>query len=99
MAVKKGTKAVAAEKKATAVKKEAAPKKAAEKKVTIDLSAQNIGFKAGDVYQTLATAEKALSVSEIVKALKISNEEALLAIGWLLREGKIKDEGEKVELA
>jgi len=100
MAEKKATKKVvakeAAPKKATAAKK-VAPKKAV--KAVVAINAENVGFKAGDVYQALATAEKALSVAEIAKAAKISNEEALLGIGWLLKEGKVKDEEGKVTLA
>ena len=92
-----------AEKKAT---KEAAPKAAAKKapakktvkKVELVINAENVGFKAGDVYQALATAEKALSVKEIAKQAKITEEEALLGIGWLLKEGKVKD-AEKIALA
>ena len=93
-----------AEKKAT---KEATPKAAAKKapakkavkKVELVINAENVGFKAGDVYQALATAEKALSVKEIAKQAKISEEEALLGIGWLLKEGKVKDDAEKIALA
>ncbi|MBR5688119.1 MAG: winged helix-turn-helix domain-containing protein [Prevotella sp.] len=93
-----------AEKKAT---KEATPKAAAKKapakkavkKVEVVINAENVGFKAGDVYQALATAEKALSVKEIAKQAKISEEEALLGIGWLLKEGKVKDDAEKIALA
>lgn len=93
-----------AEKKAT---KEAAPKAAAKKvpakktvkKVELVINAENVGFKAGDVYQALATAEKALSVKEIAKQAKITEEEALLGIGWLLKEGKVKDDAEKIALA
>jgi hypothetical protein len=93
-----------AEKKAT---KEAAPKAAAKKapakktvkKVELVINAENVGFKAGDVYQALATAEKALSVKEIAKSAKITEEEALLGIGWLLKEGKVKDDAEKIALA
>ena len=102
MAEKKATKAAAP--KATATK--AAPKKAAVKKSVLELTAENAGFKAGDVYQALATAEKALAaagsaqtLAEITKASKISSEEAILGIGWLLKEGKIKAEDNKVVLA
>lgn len=95
-----------AEKKATtkaAPKKEAAKKapakKAAAKKTVIALNAENAGFKAGDVYQALAAAGAALTVAEIAKNAKISEEEALLGIGWLFKEGKIKNEDNKVVLA
>jgi hypothetical protein len=88
MAEKKTTtKKAATETKETAAKKTTATKKAA--KATVAVNAENIGFKAGDVYQTLAAAEKALSVEEIAKAAKISAEETLLGLGWLFKEGKL----------
>ena len=63
MAEKKTTKKAAAPKaeepKKAAVKKAAAPKKAVKAAFTVN--AENAGFKAGDVYQALAAAEKALS--------------------------------------
>ena len=95
MAEKKATKAAAP--KAAAAKKEtekktAAPKKAAAKKAELAVNAENAGFKAGDVYNALAAAEKALTVAEIAKKAKISNEEAILGLGWLLKEGKVKAE-------
>ena len=71
-------------------------KKAAE---TVAINAENEGFRAGDVYQALSVAEKALSVDEIAKAAKISVEEVLLGMGWLLKEGKIKDDNNKFVLA
>lgn len=82
MAEKKTTK------KATAATKTAAPKKVATKVATV-LNAENAGFKAGDVYQALAAAEVALSVSEIANAAKITEEEVALGAGWLFKEGKI----------
>ena len=101
MAEKKTTKKAAAPKadeakKATA-KKAAAPKKAAAKAVVVN--AENAGFKAGDVYQALAAAEKALTVKEIAKAAKISEEETLLGLGWLFKEGKLATADEKITLA
>lgn len=99
MAEKKATKAAAP--KAAAPKKEvkkAAPK-AAAKKAELVINAENAGFKAGDVYQALATANKALTVAEIAKAAKISNEEVILGAGWLLKEGKIADAEGKIALA
>lgn len=86
--------AKAAEAKKATVKKAAAPKKAA-----LVVNAENAGFKAGDVYQALAAAEKALTVKEIAKAAKISEEETLLGLGWLFKEGKLANDGEKVTLA
>jgi len=79
--------------------KKAAPKKAAVKKVAFEINAESVGFKAGDVYQALAAAEKPLSVAEIAKSAKIANDEALLGMGWLFKEGKIKDAEGKVTLA
>lgn len=99
MAEKKTTKKVEAEKEVKApAKKAAAPKKAAKAEVAVN--AENIGFKAGDVYQTLATAAKALSVKEISKLGKISEEETLLGLGWLFKESKIQGvEDNKIALA
>ncbi len=101
MAEKKTTKKAAAvkaeEPKKTTVKKAAAPKKVAEKKVAVN--AENAGFKAGDVYQALAAAGKALTVKEIAKAAKISEEETLLGLGWLFKEGKLAAADEKITLA
>ncbi len=102
MAEKKTTKkaaapAKAAEPKKAAVKKAAAPKKAV--KAGVAVNAENAGFKAGDVYQALAAAEKALTVKEIAKAAKISEEETLLGLGWLFKEGKLAAADEKITLA
>ena len=66
---------------------------------TFAINAESVGFKAGDVYQALSVAEKALSVEEIAKAAKISKEEVLLGMGWLMKEGKIKGEDNKFLLA
>ena len=103
MAEKKTTKKAAApvkaaEPKKAAVKKAAAPKKVAAKKVAV-VNAENAGFKAGDVYQALAAAGKALTVKEIAKAAKISEEETLLGLGWLFKEGKLAAADEKITLA
>ena len=87
---KKATAAPAA-KKATTTKKAAA--------AALAVNAEAIGFKAGDVYQALAAAEKALSIKEIAKAAKISEEETLLGLGWLFKEGKLAAADDKVTLA
>ena len=99
MAEKKVTKKVAVKK--APAKTPATPKKAAVKKVvTTVITSENVGFKAGDVYQALAAAEGALSVKEIAKAAKISEEETLLGLGWLFKEGKLQStEDNKVVLA
>lgn len=101
MAEKKTTKtAVKKTTTTTAAKKAPATKKAtAAKKEVLYLNEENAGFKAGDVYQALAAAGKALSLAEIAKAAKITAEDALLGIGWLLKEGKIKNEYNKLVLA
>jgi Protein of unknown function (DUF2582). len=92
------TKATAAKKTAT-VKKAAAPKAEKAAKATLAVNAENAGFKAGDVYQALAAAGKALTVKEIAKAAKISEEETLLGLGWLFKEGKLANDAEKITLA
>ena len=101
MAEKKATTKKATETKAAAAKKETVKKAAAPKaaKATFTVNAETIGFKAGDVYQALAAAEKALSVKEISKAAKISEEETLLGLGWLFKEGKLVSTEEKIILA
>ena len=74
MAEKKATAKKATETKAAAAKKETVKKAAAPKaaaKVVLAINAENAGFKAGDVYQALAAAGKALTVKEIAKAAKI----------------------------
>lgn len=108
MAEKKATKTAAT--KATETKKAAAPKAAAKKapaaKKTsakasvIYVNAENVGFRAGDVYQTLAGAEAPMTIAEIAKAAKIATEEVYLGMGWLLKEGKVATtEDNKVVLA
>ena len=88
MAEKKTTKA--APKAATKAAAAKTTKKAATPKVTqITINAENVGFKAGDVYQALAKAGKALSVAEFAKAAKITAEEAYLGLSWLFKEGKV----------
>lgn len=96
MTEKKTTKA-AVTKKSTAAKKTATKKAAV--KGSVVLNAENVGFKAGDVYQALATAEKPMTVAEIAKSAKITEDEVLVGMGWLFKEGKIKDEDDKVVLA
>ena len=98
MAEKKATtkKAVATK---TETTKKTVTKKASEKKVEVLINAESVGVRAGDVYQALATAAKALTVAEIAKAAKITAEEVLLGMGWLFKEGKIKNEASKIVLA
>ena len=93
MAEKKISKAAAtkaAKKEATA--KAAPAKKAEEKKTTataakkaaatvVYVNSENAGFKAGDVYNALAAAEKALTVAEIAKKAKTTAEDVYLGLG------------------
>ena len=100
MAEKKATKGAVEAKKSTA--KKPAAKKTATKKVTQPawvINAESVGFRAGDVYQALSAAGKALTVAEIAKASGKSEEEVLLGIGWTIKEGKIKGEDKLVTLA
>ena len=86
---------------AKAATKRTTTKKTCAKKATVkvDLSSENVGFKAGDVYNALAAENKGLTVSEIAKAAKITVEETYLGIVWLLKEGKINSEDDKIVLA
>lgn len=86
--------------KAAAAKRTTARKACARKSSEVAINAQNIGFKAGDVYNALAAADKALSVEEIAKAAQISDNEVLVGLGWLFKEGKVAgQEDNKVVLA
>ena len=82
-----------------ALQRKPTTKKVAVKKPVVVINAENVGFKAGDVYNALAAEAKALSVSEIAKVAKITEEEVYLGIGWLFKEGKVKDENSKIVLA
>ncbi len=96
MAERKTTKK-AAETQEVAVKK--TTRKAAVK-AAVAITAENIGFKAGDVYQALAAADAALDVKGIAKAANISEEETLLGLGWLFKEGKLQStDDNKIALA
>lgn len=99
MAEKKATTKAAATKTTAAktTKKATATKKCATKVILVD--ADNAGFRAGDVYQALSAAGKALSVAELAKATAKTEVEVLLGIGWLLKEGKVKGDNGKVVLA
>ena len=96
--VEKKTTKVAAEKKETAAKKTAV-KKTCAKKAEVALNAENVGFKAGDVYQALAANGAAMTVKEIAKAAKIAAEEVLLGMGWLFKERQVVAAEGKVTLA
>lgn len=98
MTEKKATVKKTATKK-VATTKTTTSKRTTTKKVEIAVSAENAGFRAGDVYQTLAAAEKPMTVAEIAKAANISTEEVYLGTGWLLKEGKVKNEENLITLA
>lgn len=98
----KKTTSKAAATKATATKTTAAKKttvKKTTKKATVFVDADNVGFRAGDVYNALAAAGEAQSVEELVKTTGKTETEILLGIGWLLKEGKVKGAEGKVVLA
>ena len=102
MAEKKTTKAAATKTtKAAATKTTTTAKRACASKTgaEISFSAENVGFRAGDVYQALANVEGTLSIKEIAKKANISETEVLLGAGWLLKEGKIKGENNAIALA
>ena len=98
MTEKKATVKKTATKKAATTKTTTA-KRTTPQKVEIAVSAENAGVRAGDVYQTLAAAEKPMTVAEIAKAANISTEEVYLGTGWLLKEGKVKNEENLITLA
>lgn len=85
--------------KTTAAKKTTTVKKIAVKKTAIFVDAENTGFRAGDVYNALASAGAAQSVEELAKATGKTETEILLGIGWLLKELKVKGAEGKVVLA
>ena len=85
--------AVETEKKTT--KKACCAKKAA----AVVLNAEIAGFRAGNIYQALDAAQTALTVKELVKATQATEQEILLGMGWLLREGKLTVCEDKVALA
>ncbi len=96
------TKDIAATPKATKKRTAKPSTKTQTTKITMPaeaLNAENVGFKAGDVYQTLATATAPMSIEEVSKVAGISLEETLLGTGWLFKEGKVKGEKGKLSLA
>ncbi|MGN0221775.1 MAG: winged helix-turn-helix domain-containing protein [Prevotella sp.] len=100
MAEKKTTKKTTAEvAQCEEIKKAPAKRSCGTKKAALVVNAESVGFKAGDVYQALASSESALSVKEIAKKAKISEEETLLGMGWLFKEGKIVAAEDKITLA
>lgn len=97
MTEKKATKKTTTRKAVAA--KTTTTKRVIAKKQEVAVSAENAGFRAGDVYQTLAAAGKPMSVAEIANAANITTEEVYLGTGWLLKEGKVKNEENLITLA
>jgi len=58
--------------------------------------AEKIGFNAGDAYIALIKGE--LELKSLKKETGLKEQEVLLALGWLAREGKIKFHSEGKEL-
>ena len=58
-----------------------------------------VAFSVLPKVSSLATEDKALTVAEIAKCAKITEDEVLVGMGWLFKEGKIKGEDDKVTLA
>lgn len=87
--------------KAAPVKKACATKKTCATKTakTVDVTVENIGFRAGDVYQTLASEAQPMTVAQIAKTAKISEIEVLMGAGWLMKEGKVCAAADKLVLA
>ena len=85
--------------KTTAAKKTTTRRTTKKTVTAINVNAESVGFRAGDVYQALSVAECPLSIEDIAKAAKITTEEVLLGMGWLLKEGKIKGDENKFLLA
>lgn len=84
--VAKKTTAKAATK--TTTKKACATKKTVKASAPVlYFTAENAGFKAGDVYNSLV--DGALTVAEIAKKASITEQEVILGAGWLLKEGKL----------
>lgn len=96
MVVKKTTKKESAKEEAKAPARRT---RTCAAKAAIAYNAENVGFKAGDVYQALAAAGTPLTVKELIKAAGISEGETLLGMGWLFKEGKIVSVEDKIVLA
>lgn len=96
---KKTTKKATATKETAVKEKKTTTCKCTKKCATVVYNEETAGCRAGDIYQALAAAEKALTVKEIAKAAKISEEETFLGLGWLLRESKLAVAENKIALA
>lgn len=54
---------------------------------------EEVGTNAGKIWAALNAGEKTLT--EIVDATEVKKDEILVALGWLLREGKVNVKEEK----
>ena len=81
------------------VTKKATASKKTTKKSVLHINAESVGFRAGDVYQTLAASQTALCVEDIAKKANMTLEETYLGIGWLFKEGKVKEQENLITLA
>lgn len=71
--------------------KKAPAKKAPAKKSVVAINAENVGFKAGDVYNALAAEAKALTVAEIAEGCVIlALRRFILALVGSLKRAKLK---------
>lgn len=67
--------------------------------VLATFSLENVGFRAGDIYQALASAKKAMTVAELAAATGMTETEVYLGAGWLMKEGKLLGKEETFLLA
>lgn len=67
--------------------------------VLATFSIENVGFRAGDIYQALVSAKKAMNVAELAAATGMSETEVYLGAGWLMKEGKLLGKEETFVLA
>ena len=71
--------------------KKAPAKKAPAKKSVVAINAENVGFKAGDVYNALAAEAKALTVAETARSTgNYGTERFILALVGSLKRAKLK---------
>lgn len=67
--------------------------------VLATFSIENVGFRAGDIYQALVSAKKAMNVAELAAATGMTETEVYLGAGWLMKEGKLLGKEETFVLA
>ena len=92
MAEKKATTKAAPVKKA-ATKKAAAPKKTTAKESALFINAESVGFRAGDVYQALAAAGKAMSVAQ-----RLAQKRFILVLAGSSKRARLKTRTTRLHL-